>query len=262
MWFKADVITQKNVTMTAVCIWCACQYVPVRHARTHKGTTGKGKLIRSLCISTMSLYNHRYFINCTCLHMKIRGSFVSFSPSCFLCLWGDRSHTSQNYILGAVMHKQHLQLKEAQIIWCPAPQELAAVDMTARAVTPCRTATSDGFRVLIKAILITSPQIRTYRLSFLYAYKLSPFQSVYRSSGAWKSKQTHHADKKWFKAVSAVHRCPASFHCRPAVSYRTKNTVMIKIEKPHSLCDNSILHSLSIWLFTEMLFLDAAIFVF
>lgn len=122
-----------------------------------KRTIGAEKAI--LCIVTVSPKNYRYFINGGDFHMITHGSFVSFSPSFFLCLWGDHSYSPQNYILGAVMHKQRPQFKDAQIIWCPAPQELAAVDMTASAVTPCCTTASGGFRVLIKAVLITFSQI-------------------------------------------------------------------------------------------------------
>lgn len=80
-----------------------------------------------------------------------------FPPFSSLCLWGDHSYTPQNYIPGAVMHKQRPRLKEAQIIWCPAPQELAVGDMTVSITAPRCTTASDGFWVLIKAVLITFP---------------------------------------------------------------------------------------------------------
>lgn len=185
MWFKADVIIQWNVSLTATCLMCLpilgfCAAAWNNCSTESRRKMGKEKVILALCILTESPKNYRYFIIGGGSHMITPGSFVSFSPSSFLCLRGDHSYTSRNYILGAVMHKQHPQLKESQIIWCPAPQELAAVDMTARIVTPCCTTATGGFRVLIAVesnfnnflpnSLPTGP-------AFLYVYKLSPLSS-------------------------------------------------------------------------------------
>lgn len=162
-------------------IWCACQYLD--SALLHKMTATrrvieirqKRKRIHILRIVTVFPTNYRYFINGGGLHMITHGSFVSSFPVLLVVSHG---YAPQNYIPGAVMHKQRPQLKEAQIIWCPTPQELAAVDMTASIVTPCCTTAPGGFRVLIKAILITFFQILYLQApAFLYVYKLSPHSS-------------------------------------------------------------------------------------
>ncbi len=151
MWFKADVI-QWNVILTAMYLMCLpifgfCAAAQNNCYTEYNRNRANEKAIHNLYIVTLFPKKYRYFINGGGLRMITHGSFVSFSPSSFLCLWGDHSYAAQNYILGAVMHKQRPQLKEVQIIWCPTPQELAVVDVTASIVTPCCTTAPGGFRV-------------------------------------------------------------------------------------------------------------------
>lgn len=137
--FKADVIIRWNAILTANYLMC----LPI--------------------IATRERWEQRKWLSCCALYrcpLRITGiwstveapaglftAHLSLFPSfSLLCLRVDHSYTcSPNDILGAVIHKQ---LKEAQIIWSPAPLGIAS----------CGCGFAQQHRVdleLIEAILIT-----------------------------------------------------------------------------------------------------------
>lgn len=145
------------------CICCACQdfvllYKMTCTLRGWKNSAEKNWF--SFCVAWLCpqrIPGILSMVQACILYLMAHLSLFLQPP--FLCLWGDHSYTFLKLHSVTVMHKQPHQLKEAQIIWCHAPQELAALDMSAHIVTLCCTTASGGFRVLIKAILITFSQI-------------------------------------------------------------------------------------------------------
>lgn len=163
MWFESDVIIQWNVTLTQTYLMgfpilgcaAAASFISVQNnSDSERKEKGRGSHSHSVhCDSVLQ------GISILSISQRVWDKSVliclSFSIFLFLPFRGEHQNT-QNYILGAVIHKQCPQITQAQIIWWPAPQELAAVGMTACIHTPCCTTAQCGLTVLIKAILITS----------------------------------------------------------------------------------------------------------